>query len=76
MARTTNGQTQQARQAAPQRRPRPSARRRAPLDTNLPQPRRSLESEQETAAPARPMLRWVLVTDENGRTRPEARWHV
>ncbi|WP_236700335.1 hypothetical protein [Allosalinactinospora lopnorensis] len=44
---------------------------RSSLDDAMPQPRRSPE-----AAPSsdRPTLSWVLVTDQNGRTRPEARW--
>lgn len=28
----------------------------------------------DTATPARLEMRWVQVTDENGRTRMEARW--
>ncbi|RNL83204.1 hypothetical protein [Halostreptopolyspora alba] len=76
MAHTTNGSTQQARRAALHRRSRPSAPRRGPLDDGPPQPRRAPETEREQPESTRPRLNWVLITDENGRTRPEARWRV
>ncbi|GAA3761871.1 hypothetical protein HDA32_005759 [Spinactinospora alkalitolerans] len=62
-----------ARPVSTRRRRRPSVARTrgtAPMGMTLPQPRET----EETAAPARPLLRWVLTTDDNGRTRPEARW--
>ncbi|GAA4917710.1 hypothetical protein [Streptomonospora salina] len=53
------------------RRTRKTARRAtgAPAPA-APRPR----AAPEAAASDRPLLTWVLVTDDNGRTRPEARW--
>lgn len=40
----------------------------APL--NVPQPRENAEAIRSE----HPIMHWVLVTDENGRTYPESRW--
>lgn len=37
---------------------------------HLPQPR----VDADATASEHPIMHWVLVTDENGRRRPEARW--
>ncbi len=73
MTRTTNGPAQ-TRRAAPRRRPRPAPRRRTAPDDDVPQQHRAPTTTQEPPAP-RPQLRWVLVTDDSGRTHPEARWN-
>ncbi|MBE2998147.1 hypothetical protein IDM40_05415 [Nocardiopsis sp. HNM0947] len=36
----------------------------------VPQPR----EDADRISSGHPIMHWVLVTDENGRTRPEARW--
>lgn len=58
-------------QKTTRRRMRTAARRKvtAPAPA-APQPRETAE----VVASDRPLLSWVLVTDDNGRTRPEARW--
>ncbi|MBB6121701.1 hypothetical protein [Nocardiopsis algeriensis] len=37
---------------------------------HVPRPR----EDADTISSQHPIMHWVLVTDENGRTRPEARW--
>jgi hypothetical protein len=37
---------------------------------HVPQPR----EDADAIASEYPIMHWVLVTDHNGRTRPEARW--
>ncbi|WP_067974911.1 hypothetical protein [Nocardiopsis trehalosi] len=77
MARKVIPASQTSRPAPARRRSRGLATRRAtgpargPWTTAAPQPRPSLE---DAVAPVRPTMNWVLVTDDNGRTRPEARW--
>jgi len=68
---------QTSRTAPARRRTRSALRRKstgtqsaAPAAPAAPQPRETLE----TVASDRPLLSWVLVTDDNGRTRPEADW--
>ncbi|KIH98769.1 hypothetical protein LP52_11625 [Streptomonospora alba] len=58
-------------QKTTRRRPRTAARRKATAPAPAaPQPRETAEA----VASDRPLLSWVLVTDDSGRTRPEARW--
>jgi hypothetical protein len=45
----------------------------APEPALVPKPREDLESTDTTTS-EHPIMHWVLVTDHNGRTRPEARW--
>lgn len=65
--------------------PAPQTSRTAPnrRRTRSAQRRSSVRAQGAAAAPQataeatpsdRPLLSWVLVTDDNGRTRPEARW--
>lgn len=73
MVRRQSMAAQTGRPAPTRRRTRPTVVRRAPgplrrADAAPPAPRASEETVQ------RPTMTWVLVTDENGRTRPQARW--
>ncbi|WP_343233443.1 hypothetical protein [Streptomonospora sp. PA3] len=62
---------QTSRTAPPRRRARSAVRRRsADAPSVAPRPRETAEA----LASDRPLLSWQLVTDDNGRTRPEARW--
>ncbi|MDT0301964.1 hypothetical protein [Streptomonospora wellingtoniae] len=62
---------QAGRTAPPRRRTRNAARLRSAAPAPAaPQPREAAES----VASDRPLMSWVLVTDDSGRTRPEARW--
>jgi hypothetical protein len=54
-------------------RPEAETRRLAGLTTtpvNVPQPRDTADSMSS----GHPIMHWVMVTDDNGRARPEARW--
>ncbi|MDE3723454.1 hypothetical protein PWG71_18840 [Nocardiopsis sp. N85] len=42
----------------------------APDAVSVPRPR----EDADTIASGHPIMHWVPVTDETGRTRPEARW--
>ncbi len=42
----------------------------SPEPVHVPQPR----EDADVIASEHPIMHWVLVTDENGRSRPEARW--
>ncbi|MBR8741408.1 hypothetical protein [Nocardiopsis sp. MG754419] len=42
----------------------------APQPTQVPRPR----EDADATTSEHPIMHWVLITDENGRTRPEARW--
>ncbi|QBI56708.1 hypothetical protein [Streptomonospora litoralis] len=74
---------QTSRTAPIRRRTRSALRRKstaesaAPAAPAAPQPRETAEAVkavEEVVASDRPLLSWVLVTDDNGRTRPEAHW--
>lgn len=73
MARRTDRAPRLARSTTDRRSSRttPGTRRRL---TNrsacVPQPRGGADSTRSR----HPIMHWVMVTDENGRTRPEARW--
>ena len=41
-----------------------------PNAVSVPRPREDVD----TISSGHPIMHWVLVTDETGRTRPEARW--
>ncbi|ASU81715.1 hypothetical protein CDO52_01915 [Nocardiopsis gilva YIM 90087] len=76
MTRRVSRAPQTSRPAPARRRVRPSAprtavsRARGQQSVAMPEPRETTE----TIASGSPKLSWVLVTDKNGRTRPEARW--
>ncbi|MEE2039806.1 hypothetical protein Q8791_21535 [Nocardiopsis sp. CT-R113] len=75
MARRTDRAPQPTRSATPRRRIRPTAATRrlsglSPEPVHVPQPR----EDADAIASEHPIMHWVLVTDDNGRTRPEARW--
>ncbi|MBB6174466.1 hypothetical protein HNR23_004526 [Nocardiopsis mwathae] len=77
MTRQVNRAPQTSRPTPARRRTRPSALRTTAgrsrvqqQGITMPEPRETTE----TLSTGRPQLNWVLVTDENGRTRPEARW--
>ncbi|MFD0773233.1 hypothetical protein ACFQZ2_04755 [Streptomonospora algeriensis] len=66
------------------RRTRSAARRKSTAPAPAaPRPREAVEAVEttveameavEAVTSGRPLLNWVLVTDDNGRTHPEARW--
>ncbi|MEV2278475.1 hypothetical protein AB0I72_23105 [Nocardiopsis sp. NPDC049922] len=73
MARRTERAPRLARSTTDRRRTRtaPGTRRRLTGDAVcLPQPREDADSTRSH----HPITHWVMVTDENGRSRPEARW--
>ncbi|WP_017600715.1 hypothetical protein [Nocardiopsis lucentensis] len=73
MARRTERAPHPARSTTSRRRTRtaPGTRQRLTNRTAcVPQPR----EDADTTTSRHPIMHWVLVTDENGRTRPEARW--
>ncbi|MFJ9557900.1 hypothetical protein ACIRPH_29180 [Nocardiopsis sp. NPDC101807] len=75
MARWTDRAPHPTRSATPRRRIRPAAATRrlsglTPEPVHVPQPR----EDADAIASDYPIMHWVLVTDHNGRTRPEARW--
>ncbi|RCV55433.1 hypothetical protein DEF23_01240 [Marinitenerispora sediminis] len=79
MARKLSEAPQTTRPASPRRRRSPASRRgtavRVPVRTSPAEPRPvAAPPAAEPAAPGGPLLRWVLVTGADGRTRPEARW--
>lgn len=41
-----------------------------PQNTTVPKPRETTEE----SSTSHPIMHWVLVTDDSGRARPEARW--
>lgn len=74
MARSTKApHLARSTEAGGRNRPEAETRRLAGLTTtpvNVPQPRDSAD----TTRSGHPIMHWVMVTDDNGRTRPEARW--
>ncbi|MDA0565271.1 hypothetical protein LG943_13240 [Streptomonospora sp. S1-112] len=75
MANPVSPATQTGRSTKTPRRTRASVLRRRSGEartatTAMPQPRVAAEA----VASDRPLLTWELVTDETGRTRPQARW--
>lgn len=75
MERSTDRATQTTRSATTRRRIRSSAETRglsglSPEPAHVPRPRK----DTNAIATGHPIMHWVLVTDENGRSRPEARW--
>ncbi|MFD6950925.1 MULTISPECIES: hypothetical protein [unclassified Nocardiopsis] len=75
MARRTDRAPQPARSITPRRRTRSSAgtRRLAGLaaePVHVPRPR----EDADTVTSGHPIMHWVMVTDENGRNCPQARW--
>ncbi|WP_285733237.1 hypothetical protein [Nocardiopsis sp. ATB16-24] len=75
MAHRTDRAPRPAHSVTTRRRIRTSAETRRlsglPLEpAPVPQPR----EDADAIASEHPIMHWVLVTDENGRSRPEARW--
>ncbi|WP_017570278.1 hypothetical protein [Nocardiopsis halotolerans] len=75
MARRTDRAPHTARFSAARRRLRPSAGTRRPSGlvpepTHVPQPR----EDADTTTSRHPIMHWVMITDESGRSRPEVRW--
>ena len=76
MARRTEHAPNLSRSATPRRRTRSAAANRrlagvaAPAPTQVPLPREDVDATPSEHT----IMHWVLVTDDNGRTRPEARW--
>ncbi len=74
--RTENGPHLSHSTTAPRRTRSTAASRRlsglAPEPALVPRPRTDHEDTDTTSE--HPIMHWVLVTDESGRTRPEARW--
>ncbi|WP_159945519.1 MULTISPECIES: hypothetical protein [unclassified Nocardiopsis] len=75
MARRTDRAPQPARSLTTRRTVRSATRARrlsglAPEPVQVPQPR----EDADAITSGHPIMHWVLVTDENGRRRPEARW--
>ena len=75
MARRTDRAPQPTRSATPRRRIRTATATRrlsglTPEPAHVPQPRENADA----IASEHPIMHWVLVTDDNGRTRPEVRW--
>ncbi|MBQ1081799.1 MULTISPECIES: hypothetical protein [unclassified Nocardiopsis] len=78
MARRTEHGPHLSRSATTSRRTRSTAASRrlsglAPEPALVPQPRTDHE-DADTITSEHPIMHWVLVTDDSGRTRPEARW--
>lgn len=72
MARRIDRAPQPTHSAPPhRRRTRSSAARRLAAPVQVPQPRDSIADDTRSE---HPIMHWVLVTDENGRTHPEVRW--
>lgn len=73
MARRIDRAPQPTRSAPPRRRRTRSAAtaRRLAGSVQVPQPR---DSTADDTRSEHPIMHWVLVTDENGRTHPEVRW--
>ncbi|MGW5876627.1 hypothetical protein ACWFMI_08770 [Nocardiopsis terrae] len=75
MARSTEPGPHLTRSVTTPRRARSAATSRrlaglAPEPALVPKPR----EDADTTTSEHPIMHWVLVTDDNGRTRPEARW--
>ncbi|WP_150237149.1 hypothetical protein [Nocardiopsis quinghaiensis] len=75
MARRTDRAPQPARSITTRRHIRSSAGTRrlsglAPEPVHVPQPR----EDADAITSGHPIMHWVLVTDENGRNRPQVRW--
>lgn len=75
MARRTEHAPNLTRPTTARRRTRSTAAERrlsglAPEPAQVPLPREDAEATRSE----HPITHWVLVTDDNGRTRPEARW--
>ncbi|GAA1756244.1 hypothetical protein GCM10009834_12130 [Streptomonospora arabica] len=71
MNRPVSPAPQTSRTAPARRRARNAAR----LRSSAPAPAAPQQREAaESVASDRPLLSWVLVTDDSGRTHPEARW--
>ncbi|GAB3446658.1 hypothetical protein GCM10027570_18320 [Streptomonospora sediminis] len=65
----------QTSRTAPNRRRTRSAQRRSSVRAQSAAPAPAAPQATAEATPSdRPLLSWALVTDDNGRTRPEARW--
>lgn len=78
MARRTENGPHLTRSVTTSRRTRSAAASRrlsglAPEPALVPKPRTDQENADTTTS-EHPIMHWVLVTDDNGRTRPEARW--
>ncbi|MFE1166114.1 hypothetical protein [Nocardiopsis sp. NPDC058789] len=77
MARRTEHGPHLSHSATTPRRTRSTAASRrlsglAPEPALVPRPRTDQEDTDTTSE--HPIMHWVLVTDDRGRTRPEARW--
>ncbi len=75
MARWTDPAPRPSRSLTTRRRNRSAAQSRrmaglAPQPTQVPRPR----EDADATTSEHPIMHWVLITDESGRTRPEARW--
>lgn len=75
MARRTDHAPRPSRSLTARRRNRSAAESRrlaglAPQPTQVPRPR----EDADATTSEHPIMHWVLITDESGRTRPEARW--
>ncbi|MFC3997902.1 hypothetical protein ACFOVU_18350 [Nocardiopsis sediminis] len=80
MARKVIPASQTSRPAPTRRRSRSLAGRRAggpargAWTTTAPQPPVTVDDDPGALPSGRPTMTWVLVTDADGRTRPEAHW--
>ncbi|NYH52769.1 MULTISPECIES: hypothetical protein [Nocardiopsis] len=74
MARRTDRAPKPARSITARRHIRPSTGTRpsglVPEPANVPQPR----EDADATISGHPIMHWVMVTDENGRNRPQVRW--